>query len=331
MRLLKELDHKDSSQPAGGSTISPRNFTSDRNTAAPLVSFGLPVYNGENFIREAIQCVLDQTFSDWELIICDNNSTDDTVAICEQFASQDNRIHIYRNARNMGVCFNYSEAFRRSRGRYFKWMAHDDLFAPEFIESCIQELEKDRDLVLVFPKMCVVDAGGRILRGQACDLSVLEPAAEGRAEQLMKLATQGMDFIWLAYGLFRRDILEQSGGMGLYAAADQVLLFKIALRGPIKQTDKEMFFRREHFEAETCRRGSTVRERAKGAYADDNRRFVFPWCRMLKEHLLCVLNSPISFLSRTRCIIAVLKRFAAAWKFFVEEAIHSPLDALRSM
>jgi len=297
----------------------------------PLVSFGLPVYNGENFVGEAIRSVLDQTFPNWELIICDNCSTDRTLGICRGFAEKDNRIRIYQKSRNMGVCFNYHEVFRRSRGEYFKWMAHDDLFAPEFIESCLEELDKNRDLVLVFPKMCVIDAGGQKLRRQDGDLSVLKPAAEGRAEQFMRLATRGMDFIWLAYGLFRRDVLEQCGGMGLYAGADQVLLFKVALRGEIKQTEKEMFFRREHPQAETCRRGSTVRERAKGAYADDTRRFVFPWCRMLKEHLLCVLGSPISLPAKARCAVAVLRRFAAAWKFFVEEALHSPLDAFRSI
>jgi len=130
--------------------------------------------------------------------------------------------------------------------------------------------------------------------------------------------------------LIRRDVLEQSGSMGLYSGADQVLLFKIALLGCIKQIEKEMFFRREHPAASMIRREWTVRERAKFAYADDNRRLVLPWCQMLNEHLICVLNSPIPFWGRLRCTAAVLRRFLAAWKFFVEEAMHSPLDALRS-
>lgn len=296
----------------------------------PLVSIGLPVYNGQNFVAEAIQCVLNQTFSNWELVICDNCSTDRTLAICRQFAEQDNRIRVYQNPRNMGVCFNYSEVFRLSHGRYFKWMAHDDLFAPQFIEACLQEFEKGEDVVLAFTKMSHIDAGGRVQRRQACELSVLGRTAESRAKQFLTMAAQSTDFLWLAYGVVRRDILQQSGSMGLYAGSDQVLLFKIVLCGCIKQINKEMFFRREHPEAETCKRGSTVRERAKGAYADDNRRFVFPWCRILKEHLSSIRDIPIPFWSRLRCATAVLRRFLAAWKFFVEEAIQSPLDALRS-
>lgn len=296
----------------------------------PLVSIGLPVYNGENFVAEAIQCVLNQTFCNWELVICDNCSTDRTVVICRQFANQDSRIRVYENARNMGVSFNYNEVFRLSSGRYFKWIAHDDLFSPRFIENCIQEFEKDERVVLTCPKISYVDADGRLLRRQTSELSVLGTTAEARAKRLMELAAQNMDFIWLAYGLIRRDVLLQSGALGLYAGDDQVLLFKIALRGCIKQTEEEMLFRREHAEASTVKRGSTVRERARFACADDNRRLVLPWCRMLKEHLISVLHSPISFWSRLRCTTAVLRRFLAAWKFFVEEAIHSPLDALRS-
>ena len=92
--------------------------------------FGLPVYNGQNFVAEAIQCVLNQTLCNWELVVCDNCSTDSTVAICRQFADQDSRIRVYENARNMGVSFNYNEVLRMSARQYFKWIAHDDLFSP---------------------------------------------------------------------------------------------------------------------------------------------------------------------------------------------------------
>lgn len=297
---------------------------------APLVSFGLPVYNGENFVAEAIRCVLDQTFSNWELIICDNCSTDRTMAVCNRFAEQDRRVRLSQNVRNMGVCFNFDRAFRLSRGRYFKWVSHDDLFAPRFTELCIRELEKDERVVLVFPRLAYVDVNGRLLRSEASDLSVRGDTPESRAKQFLALATQGMEFIWLQYGLIRRDVVEESDSMGWYAGSDQVLLFRIALRGCIKQIEEEMFFRREHPEASTIKRGSTVRQRAKGAYADDNRRLVLPWCRILKEYLASVAKSPIPFWGKLRCTIAVLKRFRKMWKFFVEEAVQSPLDAMRA-
>jgi glycosyltransferase involved in cell wall biosynthesis len=296
----------------------------------PLVSMGMPVFNGANFVSEAIECALSQTFSDWELIICDNCSTDRTVNICREFATHDSRIHIYQNVRNMGVNFNFNEVFRLSRGRYFKWITHDDLFSPEFIESCIRELEKDERVILAFPKISYINADGRLLPRRTAELSVLGPTAESRINRLMALETQGTDIFWSLYGLIRRDILEQTGLMGLYSGGDQVLLLEIALRGCLKQIARELFFRREHPAAATLRRNWTARDRAKFAYADDDRRLVFPYCRMLKEHLRCILKSPIPFRDRSRCTTAVLKRFLSQWKYFAEEAIYSPLHALRS-
>src|SRR4051812_29250250 len=95
----------------------------------PLVSIGLPVYNGENYVADAINCVLSQTFSDWELIISDNASTDRTLDICREFARKDAKIRIYQYERNMGVSPNHNRVFELSRGAFFKWIAHDDLFS----------------------------------------------------------------------------------------------------------------------------------------------------------------------------------------------------------
>src|SRR5262245_38704203 len=109
----------------------------------PLVSIGLPIYNGQNFVAEAIRCVLAQTLTDWELIISDNASTDRTVSICRGFAATDSRIRVYQNPRNLGVCPNFNRVLQLSCGRYFKWITHDDLFGPEFLECSVRELETD--------------------------------------------------------------------------------------------------------------------------------------------------------------------------------------------
>lgn len=294
------------------------------------MSIGLPVYNGENYVSEAIQCSLSQTFSNWEMIICDNGSTDRTLSICLEFAHQDGRIRVYQNARNIGVAGNFNAVFRLSRGRYFKWVTHDDLFTPGFIESCIWELEKDHSVALAFPKVAYVDARGRLLRRQTSELSILGKTTQSRVKQLMVFEARSNDIFWSQFGLIRREVLEKTGLMGLYNGSDQVLLLEIALRGGLKQIEKELFFRREHPAASTLRRQWTARDRAKFVNADDRRRLVFPYCRMLKEHVICILNGPIPVWGRLPCITAILKRFITQWKYFVEEAILSPLDALRS-
>ncbi|MGB6130422.1 MAG: glycosyltransferase family 2 protein [Acidobacteriaceae bacterium] len=296
---------------------------------APVVSIGLPVYNGESFVAEAIRCVLAQTFSDWELIVCDNASTDRTVAICREFAEQDSRIRVYESPRNMGVTPNFNRVFQLSRGRYFKWIAHDDLFSPEFIEVCLQGLEQDEGVVLSFPTISYVDAAGHLLRRQTFCLSIMDDAPEARIARLTEMERKSADIFWSLYGVIRRDVLERTSLHGFYAGSDQVLLLELALSGRLQQVDKDMFFRREHPAAATLRRDWTARDWIRFAYADDKRRIAFPYCRMLKEHLATIRRSDLPFSARMRCICAVLARFATQWKYFAEEAIWSPLHALR--
>jgi glycosyltransferase involved in cell wall biosynthesis len=296
----------------------------------PVVSIGLPVFNGENFIADAINCTLSQTFSDWELIISDNNSTDDTVSICRKFAEKDSRIRIYQNERNLGVCLNYNRVFELSRGRYFKWITHDDLFGPEFLDTCIKELDADERVVLAFPKLVYVDSAGRPLRRQTSELSIVGDTAKSRVQQLMKLEIGSTDVFWCQFGLIRREVLEKTALMGLYSGSDQVLLLEIALQGKFRQVDKQLFFRREHPLAATLRSDWTMGELVRFVYADDKRRFVFPYFRMMKEHWTCIARTPQSFLDKFECTRAVLKRFSTQWKYFAEELLNFPQQALRA-
>jgi len=117
--------------------------------------------------------------------------------------------------------------------------------------------------------------------------------------------------------------------MDLYNGSDQVLLLEIALRGELKQVDRELFFRREHPDASTLRRNWTAKERAKFQYADDQRALVFPYCRLLKEHLACIRNSSLSSRDKIRCAGAVLKRFRPHWRDIAGEVIRTPLNGLR--
>ena len=108
-----------------------------RRRGTPRVSIGMPVYNGAQFLEQAIESILAQTFTDLELVISDNASDDDTAAISNVYARKDSRIRYHRQSRNVGAAANYNFVFARSRGTFFKWAAHDDLTAPTFVERCV--------------------------------------------------------------------------------------------------------------------------------------------------------------------------------------------------
>jgi len=113
----------------------------------PKVTIGLPVFNGEKYVQNALTSLLSQTFSDFELIISDNASTDSTQMICEEFANKDKRIKYFRQKNNIGIFHNYKFVLKQASCDYFQWAAADDLWNPEFLEKNICILENDDTLI----------------------------------------------------------------------------------------------------------------------------------------------------------------------------------------
>lgn len=106
--------------------------------SVPQVSIGMPVYNGEPFIREALDSLLAQTFTDFELIISDNASTDGTEAICRDYAAKDKRIRYVRQAENCGGEANFQFVLDEALGEYFMWAAADDVWDRQWIEKLMK-------------------------------------------------------------------------------------------------------------------------------------------------------------------------------------------------
>ena len=125
------------------------------------VTIGLPVYNGERYLRPAIESILAQSFPHFELVISDNASTDGTEAICRDDADRDERVRYYRNTANLGMSRNFNLTFERATGRYFKWAADDDLLEPQYLARCVQVLDRDPGVILCHSQVRIIDAGDR--------------------------------------------------------------------------------------------------------------------------------------------------------------------------
>jgi len=130
-------------------------------SSSPRLTVGLPVYNGDAFVAEAIESIIGQTFADWKLIICDNASTDRTGEICRDFAKRDSRIRYVRNEENIGLTRNFNKAFELSNSELFKWVAHDDICLPTFFERCIEALDTHPTAVMAYPLGRAIDAEGK--------------------------------------------------------------------------------------------------------------------------------------------------------------------------
>src|SRR5690606_9818491 len=112
----------------------------------------------------AIRSILDQDFTDLELIVVDNASTDATGEIARRYAAADPRVRYHRNPENVGAARNFALALELARGRYFKWAAYDDWLEPSFLRRCVEVLEREPDVTLVFPSTNVWDESGNLVR-----------------------------------------------------------------------------------------------------------------------------------------------------------------------
>ncbi len=130
------------------------------NAKAPLISILMGVYNCASTVEEAIQSILDQTVTDWEFIICDDGSTDDTYEVVRTIAEKDPRIVLIQNEHNMGLAPTLNNCLRIARGTYTARMDGDDICAPDRFEKELAALEADPDCAVVSCAMISYDEGG---------------------------------------------------------------------------------------------------------------------------------------------------------------------------
>jgi glycosyltransferase involved in cell wall biosynthesis len=215
----------------------------NETAASVRVSIGLPVYNGENYLAETLDSVSKQSFSDFELIVCDNASSDGTQAICEAAARNDPRIRYHRNATNVGAAGNYNLAFELARGEFFKWAAHDDLLAPDYLRSCVDAFEKaPQDVILCYPRTLLIDSQGQPIRQHDDKMDFREATPHKRVGRFAR--SWGM--CNPVFGLMRRDVLARTGLIRPYISSDIPLLAELSVLGKFWEIPEAHFHRRIH-------------------------------------------------------------------------------------
>lgn len=220
----------------------------------------MPVYNGGSYVEAAIRSVLEQSQTDFELLIADNASTDGTPDVCMSFARADKRVRYLRNPTNIGAARNYNLLVGLARAPYFRWANADDLAHRELHARCLAVLERHEDAVLAYGKTRIIDADGRMLSDyeDRLDLQQERPGERFRAF----LDRVGMTNA--IYGLMRTEALRSTRlmGDGRLAAADIVLMGSLCLRGKFIEIPERLFYRRMHQQASSWDRKDEKRQAA---------------------------------------------------------------------
>ena len=222
--------------------------------ARPRVSIGVPVYNGERYLAATLDSLIGQTFEEFELIICDNASTDRTAEIARAYAARDRRIRYVPSDRNIGSVRNFNRAFRLGTGEYFRWFSADDLAAPESLARCVEVLDAEPAVVLAYPKTRLIDAEGQTIRDydDRLHLTMADPC-----ERFQELLGR-IGYTNAVYGLMRTAAVQRTGLFGPYLASDEVFQAELVLHGLFWEIPAVLFFRRIHAAASS---GMTLAER----------------------------------------------------------------------
>jgi glycosyltransferase involved in cell wall biosynthesis len=210
----------------------------------PRVTIGLPVYNGELFLAQAVDSILAQTYQDFELVISDNGSTDRTQAICEACATRDTRVRYHRYEQNRGAAWNFNNTFRLARGEYFKWQCHDDLLEPPMIEQCVDVLDREPAVVVCYPRVRFINAQGETIKLWADGLDMRSVHPHERLHHFLyhrnKLHLESQ------FGLFRSQAFATTGLMGTIPYSETILMAELALRGQFRELPEYTFLKRLH-------------------------------------------------------------------------------------
>jgi glycosyltransferase involved in cell wall biosynthesis len=278
----------------------------------PKVSIGLPVFNGEKYLAEAIDSILSQTYRDFELIISDNASTDDTELICQSYVAKDSRVRYYKNETNVGVSANFNRVFQLSSSEYFKWVACDDICTPDFLEKCVKVLDANPSVVVCHSKTGRINDRGEPAGNYDLNLKIGSPKPHERFGDLICMDNEA----WvLVYGLMRSEALKKTQLMGSYIGADRNLLAEIGLIGRFFEIPEYLFFRREYLQSYTDRVDFKYCDKLKWwTGTNGNKKMAFPYWKICLEYLNSVGKSLLPWSERQRCYAQIAKwLFRQGW------------------
>jgi glycosyltransferase involved in cell wall biosynthesis len=267
----------------------------------PRVSIGMPVFNAARYLGQAVDSILAQTYSEFELIISDNASTDGTDEICRAYAAKDSRIRYHRNSTNLGAAPNFNRVFELSSTEYFKWAPHDDMIAPDFLSRCVLVLDENPAVVLCYSRAQIIDEDSRFVTDYDPGP---DTSSTSRHERFRNLILQP-EYAIQQMGLIRSRALRKTVLHRSFPSSDEVLLADLALRGQFYEIRDRLYFYRRHDQQST----QEPKQRARVLFFDTSLagRIVLPKWLYLLDCLRVVRWVPISRREQTKCYLTMVR------------------------
>ena len=270
----------------------------------------MPVHNAARYLTDALESLLGQDFKDFELIISDNASTDSTPEVIRSYVDRDPRIKAYFQSENIGPARNDNFVQSKAVAPLFKWAAHDDLYAPEYLRKCIDILEQDKDVCLTYTKTWIIDEDGNVVSPYEDNFHLVSPLPHIRYDQYLR----AMALLNPFYGVIRSAVLSKVMPLASYASADKVLLGELALHGKFYEVPERLFYRRIHSGKSTV--VQTTDEQWDQYYNPKHlERLPAPRFKRFTDHLRSIHHSPLTSREHIQCYRVLLAFYLTRERF----------------
>jgi len=274
----------------------------------PKITLGLLVYNGERYLGQTIDSILSQTYGDFELLVSDNASTDETEDICRSYAALDGRITYIRQRENIGAMGNYNYLASRASTDYFKWSAADDLIAPTFLATCIEFLESQPEFVLCHSSTRTIGFDDSELPNDiikpsgASERIPIDLNNDYHPWQRFRDVLIGSTALMDQWGVFRTAPLKDTGLLSPYVGYEKVLMAALSLRGRFAELPQQLFSYRIHPDSFSSR----IAEGARQEWCDPAaKRTTYPRLKYLDGYFDAINNSRLSPVQKMLCRAAI--------------------------
>jgi glycosyltransferase involved in cell wall biosynthesis len=254
----------------------------------PLVSIGMPVFNGERYLEAAIESNLKQSYENLELIVSDNASTDRSAEICRDLAASDRRMKFHRNHSNIGAAANYNRLFQLASGEFFRWSNADDLADADLIAQTLPILVSSAGAVIAFGRTGLIDANGRSIGEFADNLDLRQDRPSDRYATFY----DRMSLTNIIYGLMRASAMRRTRlmGSGNFPHADVHFMATMTLQGQFVEVPRVLFYRRMHSEAMSANPEGQL---ARTFWSGSSARFVMPTWRFELAGIKAIVDASL--------------------------------------
>ena len=274
------------------------------STRRPLVTIGVPVYNGERYLAATLDSLLAQTFEDFVILVGDNASTDGTAAIVAEYAARDARVRHVLHPKNLGAAGNYNRLCEMAETEFFRWSAADDCSGPRFLETCLEVLRREPDAALVYPRVMLIDESGAEISEYDENLHLPQPRSSDRFFALLR----NVGLCNALYGVARTETLRRTRLLGRYLGSDIVFQAELSLYGKIVEVPEVLLYRRLHAAAFT---NMTVEQMVEFNNPGHRQKIEFYRWRHLREHFHSAIRAHLPIAELLRVMTGLLR--LAAW------------------